>query len=154
MNIKLLTTTDPNNKVTKTYTENLSIDGQLKEKCSILKPKMLLEVGSLPTSNYAYIADFGRYYFIDNMVVVAPALVENNVVIRNMLIEVSLAVDVLMSFDSGIRNLTAVISRQENIYNLYLADDAFKAYGDSQVVTKEFPSGFSGTEQIYLVVAG
>mgnify|MGYP006908867257 CR=1 FL=1 len=140
MQIKLLTTTDPNNKVVKTYTEDQTIEATIIDGCSILKPEFTLELNSMPTSNYAYIADFNRYYFIDNPIAECPGVYT-----------LKMSVDVLMSFANGIKALTGVISRQENsnAYNLYLEDDAFKAYAYPQVVTKEFPSGFGNVVHIY-----
>lgn len=44
-----------------------------------------------------------------------------------------------MSFKSNILALGAVISRQENLYNLYLPDDKLMVSTPRQVVTKKFP---------------
>ena len=62
-------------------------------------------------------------------------------------------VDVLKTYASGIRSNTAVISRQENQYNLYLQDGVFKTYANPHYEIRKFPSGFSGYHFI-LSVAG
>lgn len=142
MTIKLLTTFDVNNKVTKTYTEDIVIEGELKEKCSILSPKILVKLDTFPTSNYAYIVEFKRYYFI------------NDIKVIDDIYELSMSVDVLMTYNTQIKALTCVISRQENKYNLYLPDNAFKAYAYPQVQTKVFPEGFSNANYFLLAVAG
>lgn len=145
MIVKLLTTKDESNKVDKIYTEDIVIEGKLKDGCSILSPKFILVLEKFPTSNYAYIEAFNRYYFIDNITVLKE---------DDHIYEISMSVDVLMSFKDNIRNLTCVISRQENKYNLYLNDNAFKAYSYPQIQTKVFPDGFSDANYFLLAVAG
>ena len=95
----------------------------------------------LLTSNYAYISEFGRYYYITNVVCVGD------------LFEVHMHVDVLMSFKSGIRSNNAVVSRQEKTYNLYLQDGVFKEQSNPHYEIKKFPSGFSSFNFI-LAIAG
>ena len=53
---------------TKLPTEGTSISCVLKDECSITSPVLELKVTEKPNFNYAYIADFGRYYFINNIV--------------------------------------------------------------------------------------
>ena len=62
-------------------------------------------------------------------------------------------VDVLMSFGTEILDNTAVISRQQSMYNLYLQDGVFKTYADNHYQIKQFPSGFN-TQQFIFSVAG
>ena len=97
---------------------------------------------SLLTSNYAYITEFGRYYYITNIVCVGD------------LFEVHMHVDVLMSFKGDIRSNSAVVSRQENVYNLYLQDGVFKTYSQPHMQVIQFPSGFTDFEFIFSVAGG
>ncbi|MBR3599318.1 MAG: hypothetical protein IKL53_05490 [Lachnospiraceae bacterium] len=92
-----------------------------------------------------YIPDFGRYYFINDVVSV-----------RNGLWEVHGHVDVLMSFSTGIKGCSATLKRQENLFNMYLDDPEFKTYNKSDIVTKVFSGGqgFSKNLSYILVVAG
>lgn len=109
----------------------------------------LLKIGSVDISsiknvNFAYIPEYGRYYYVD-----AP-VVQNNKVCA-----LSLSVDVLMSFDSSIRNLTALVSRQEKNYNLYLPDPEFKVYANTDKKTLRFSNTpFTKTPNFLLTVSG
>ena len=120
-----------------------SVTGTLREDCSIINPiiKMSAIGNYLLSSNYAYIQEFGRYYYITNIICVGD------------LFEVHMHVDVLMSFKSGIRSNEAVVARQEKEFNLYLADGVFKTYADPHYEIRQFPSGFDGFHYI-LTVAG
>jgi hypothetical protein len=121
---------------------NADITGTLREDCSIINPVIKLEnmtATQLKECNYCYIPDFGRYYYI------------NNIVCKNKLYELTMHVDVLMSFKDGIRANDAVISRQENNYNLYLQDGVFKTYANPHYEIKQFPAGFSGYHFIFSV---
>lgn len=62
--------------------------------------------------NYAYIEALDRYYFIDNVKYVA-----------NNLWEISMSVDVLMSYQLGIKNLEVFVNRNEHTYNVLIPDD-------------------------------
>ena len=119
------------------------VTGTLRENCSIIDPiiKMSAIGNNLLTSNYAYIAEFARYYYITNIVCVGD------------LFEVHMHVDVLMSFRGDIRANSAVIARQEHAYNLYLADGVFKTYADPHFEIRRFPAGFTDFHYI-LTVAG
>lgn len=120
------------------------ITGTLRENCSIIDPVIKIEqtVGSnLASCNYAYISEFGRYYYI------------NNIVCTGKLFELHMHVDVLMSYKSDIRANTAVISRQQNLYNLYLQDGVFKAQANPHYQIIKFPSGFNSFNYV-LAVSG
>lgn len=85
-----------------------------KNGCSMENPIIQITsnaLGSLANCNYAYVSDFQRFYFINDI-----TLVSNNV------LELSMHVDVLMSFNSSIKQVQALILRQENINNPYIID--------------------------------
>lgn len=132
------------NRVTKDTSTIISVAGELKQETSIIDPVILFagSLSSLANCNYMYIASFNRYYFVTNIKS-----------IRNGLIEISGHVDVLSSYASEIKSCIGIIERQANDWNLYLNDGTFKVYQNSLVVTKNFPSGFSGLEFV-LAVAG
>lgn len=141
MTIKLYSNTSDKIVVDKNITQNGSdITGTLRENCSIIDPIIKMETNPIG-SNYAYIAEFGRYYYINNIVCVGK------------LFEVQMHVDVLMSFKSGIRSNNAVVSRQEKQYNLYLQDGVFKEQANPHYEIKKFPSGFTSFNFI-LAVSG
>ena len=147
MDISFYRNKSDNNVMDKDTTLSGTISGTMREACSIVNPVFTIEDFTSfnpATANYCYIASFGRYYYINNIVV-----------ITNKLYEVHCHVDVLASFKSGIRSNSAVIARQENkdCYNLYLQDGVFKQLANPNYEIKKFPSGFSGKHYI-LVVAG
>lgn len=128
----------------KSITDLQTLTGTLRNQSSITDPVILIAVdaGSLTACNYCTISEFGRSYFINNIVSV-----------RNGLSEIHCHCDVLSSFAAGIRSNTAIVRRQENNWNLYLNDGTFKIYQNPEIITKPFPSGFS-TQQYVLAVAG
>ena len=143
MTIKFYENLSDKNHVDKVITQvGTDITGTLRDDCSIINPVLQLENFSgldLTRVNYAYIVEFGRYYYI------------NNITLRNKLYEISMHVDVLMSYKDKIRSNTAVVSRQENNYNLYLQDGVFKTEAFPHIQIVQFPDGFSDFNFIFSV---
>ena len=142
--IKLQTNSSEKNKLDKTLTDILTLNGTLRNESSILNPTIRIEgdVSQVINCNYMTIPTFGRSYFITDITS-----------LRNNIFEVSGPGDVLSTYKAGIRSNVGIIFRQENVYNLYLDDGVLKVYNNPQIVTKEFPGGFSGYEYI-LAIAG
>ena len=146
ISVKLCHNSSPVEKIGKTIDAGTSYDCVLKAGTSVLTPTIILcDTGvNLKGYNYMYIADFGRYYFIDDIVT------KNNDVW-----EVSGHVDVLETYATAIKANSAVLRRQQNIFNLYLDDPEFKTLNTVRVQTKKFPnSQFSKTLKYVLVVNG
>lgn len=121
------------------------VTGTLREGCSIIDPVIKFEGvfdTHLTDANYCYITEFGRYYYI------------NNIVCIGNLFEAHMHVDVLKTYAAGIRSNNAVISRQEHAYNLYLQDGVFKTYSQPHIQVAQFPTGFSDFEFIFSVAGG
>lgn len=144
MNIKLYNNHSANNVVTKSIFEVASFNGTLREDCSVIDPVISFEGFNrslVNQCNYAKIEQFGRYYFI------------KDIVFKGNLTEISLHCDVLSSFQTQLKSLEAVISRQEHIYNLYLQDGLFRTYQNRNYQIIQFPNAFD-TFQYVLAVAG
>lgn len=143
MTIKLYSNLSDKIVVDKNITQiGADITGTLREDCSVTDPIIKLEstVGSnITTCNYAYISEFGRYYYI------------NNIVCTGKLFELHMHVDVLMSYRGTIRTNSAVISRQEKNYNLYLQDGVFKTYSQPHYEIKQFSNGFTDFNFVFCV---
>ena len=122
-----------NKKVGKTLQTVATLSGELKERCSLLDPVLLLAAShaDISTSNYVYIPALLRYYFI-----VDP------VSVRNGLYELTCHVDVLESWKAGIKAQAAIVQRQAEKWNLYLNDGQFKVYQNPNITVWAFPSGF------------
>lgn len=144
MTVELMVNTSDTRAVTKNVTVTATFTGTLKDASSIVDPVILFEVSAslIAECNYLYIPDFGRYYYITDMVSV-----------RSHVVEVYAHVDVLMSWAAGIRANQAIVRRQENAWNLYLNDGSFRVYQNGAVLTRPFPSGFT-TQEFVLAVAG
>lgn len=143
MTIQLYTNLSDNAVVDKKITQvGSDITGTLREGCSIIDPIIKLEStvsGHLDDCNYAYITEFGRYYYI------------NNIKCIGNLFELHMHVDVLKTYATGIRSNSAVIARQEHLYNLYLQDGVFKTYSQPHIQIAQFPSGFDEFHFIFSV---
>lgn len=129
MTIQLYTNTSETNKIGKSLTSISTVTGTLREETSILSPSVEISATGLGASNYAYISDFGRYYFITDIVSV-----------RNGLWRVSMKCDVLETYKTQIYENNCVLARQENLFNLYLKDDLSKFTSDTFTLFKNFPT--------------
>lgn len=143
--VNLCTSSSPVEALTKTLTTGSDYTCVLKEGTSILKPVIIINTSdNLTTYNYMDIRDFSRYYFIDDI-----RSIHNNIW------EVSAHVDVLTTYATAIKANSAVIKRQQNLFNLYLDDPEFKTYTTQRVQCKRFPgNGFNKTLTYILVTNG
>lgn len=139
MNITLYSNSSDNNVVTKTISQVASLTGSLRNESGIMSPSILIQ-GTYPSANYCYISDWGRYYFIEEIISV-----------RNNISEIRCRIDTLMTYAQQIRDLTAIIKKQENDYNLYINDGSFMTYANDKVFTKGFPGSFSNDSYVLLV---
>ena len=133
------------NKLNKSLTQLLNLTGELKEGTSIIDPviKINASIGTLSTANYLTIDTFGRSYFINDIKSV-----------NNDIVEISCHVDVLSTYKSQIRQNTAIVRKQQNMWNLYLNDGSLKVYQNPDVQTISFPSGFNTMEFVMAVAGG
>lgn len=125
--------------VTKSLKQVATFDVNLKDSCSVQNPVLLLS-GAYLNANYCYIADFGRYYYINNATQV-----------RRGLWQYDLKCDVLMSFAKEIKANKAILKRtaQDDFANLYLPDERRMVSSETFSLYKFFPNGiFSGFESI------
>lgn len=105
MTITLYSTSSPAKTVTKQLSNAKQCTGAFRDRDnpSDRNPVIIIEGArnTLNSYNYAHIPDFGAYYFIR----------EKNAVSANTT-ELIMKKDVLMTFDAGIRNQSAIILRQ------------------------------------------
>lgn len=128
MTITLYKTTSPAEMVTKTLTGAKSVSLSLKTPVDVLHPVLVLGGVDITGYNYAYIRDFNKYYFINQLETGYAQINERK-----------LEVDVLMTYAAEIRSLYALVERQEKYYNLYLPDLRIPNYSYKRVQTKQFP---------------
>lgn len=112
---------------------------ELKDQTSIVNPTLVIKgvaAGLSTIWNYAHIATFNRYYFI------------NNWRWLNGVWECDLFCDVLASFKTGIGNLSEYIFRSASEYNGQVVDLQYPTTAetrvDSTLLTNRFQSVFAG----------
>ena len=144
MHIYLYTTPDEKNKLNKTLNNDVYYEGVLKEETSVIKPSILIEASNLSGYNYMYIGEFGRFYFISDIVSV-----------RNNLWRITGVVDVLMSFKESIKTCPIILSNtQITEQESYFMGDAWKALVKSKTDIINFPSGLNSTGEYILITSG
>ena len=102
MNILLYKTTNANNDLNKTISDKVELVGALREASSVIAPSILIQSNPIGY-NYAYIPEFGRYYYIKNITA-----------FRKGAYIIDLKCDVLMSFREEILNMSGIVSRLTN----------------------------------------
>lgn len=132
MNVNLYNYSGENERVDKSSGLSLvlSVTGQFKDAVSVIYPKLLLDVSSASNIffNYVYIQEMARYYFVTDIVLLSSTLVE-----------VSLKVDPLMSYKTGILAQKTMIARSESAGTTILYDSKLPLQSIKQI-TEEVPS--------------
>ena len=108
MIISLYNTNDSNIVIDKALTNKIDYNIKLKDNTSVISPTIILKTETLITSNYAYIPNFDRYYYIENIEV-----------FPNDIYSITLKCDVLMSFKDDIKNSSAYVSQQTTTNKYY-----------------------------------
>lgn len=149
MQIDLFTCTAERNRVNKSgYISNrFTMAGSLKKSTSVTNVTVEIEKTNpvIYKYNYMYIAEFNRYYYIDDIVNIS----------RNRW-EIHASVDVLFSFMNDILQTTAIIDKSEieTSANLYLDDGSYVMDSRKYNEIKEFPSGLNENGAYILICAG
>ena len=131
MQIKFGYTFDDRRKLEKNVTWFNTFDCKPYTDYNISAPNLLIvnATGAIANNNYAYISDYGRYYYVDSVTVG-----------RNGMYIVQLSVDVLMTHADAIKNLSATISRQENIGINDIVDSLLPLQNRKELAVIEFES--------------
>ena len=132
------------NRLIKTITQISTGTGTLRESCSMIDPSVLTAIADVSNINYAYIADFGRYYFIRKITVD-----------RANLYRLDMHVDVLMSYKTALLDCKGVINSSTKINaNSYLNSDTWVRTEKDTTTIMRFPSGLSTDGNFILITAG
>lgn len=143
MTIDLYTNTSDKNVIHKSITAYGSYTGSLRNESSIISPTIYVESSGGIFANYAYIPEFGRYYYITDIVSV-----------RNNLWRVTFRVDVLMSFADSIANLPVIVSNAENDSERYITGGQWVANVKNKTDIISFSSGLLQNGEFILITAG
>ena len=143
--ISLFKTASENNRVVKVLTDEKQLSGELRNQTSVLNPNIRIEsADNISTYNYAYISEFGRYYYITDIVSV-----------RTNCWVVSLRCDVLMSYKDEIQSMNVILNNtQETGLSNYLASPNWVNLVKTKTDIKVFPSGLSEQGEFILITAG
>lgn len=143
--ISLFKTNSENNRVVKTLTDEKQLSGELRNQTSVLNPSIRIEsADNISTYNYAHISEFGRYYYITDIVSV-----------RTNCWVVSLRCDVLMSYKDEIQGLNVILDNtQETGLSNYLSSPNWVSLVKTKTDIKAFPSGLSEQGEFILITAG
>lgn len=131
--------------ISKTLTNQISMSGTLRESCSVISPVITLENNTnISDYNYAYIPEFGRYYYITDITA-----------ITNKSWQIKLSVDVRKTYDTELRNIDVITNRAEKNANYYLNDNKLIQESYENVLTRQFtgnPFGFDGSNRHYIFI--
>ena len=143
--ISLFKTASENNRVVKVLTDEKQLSGELRDQTSVLNPNIRIEsADNISTYNYAYISEFGRYYYITDIVSV-----------RTNCWVISLRCDVLMSYKDEIQSMNVILNNtQETGLSNYLASPNWVSSVKTTTDIKVFPSGLSEQGEFILITAG
>ena len=142
--IQLGVVSDENIKVGKRFIASDSVTGVLRAGSSVVEPEIEVEgYAAFASYNFAYIAEFGRYYYIVDIIQEYDGLVI-----------FKMKCDVLTTYANDIKNHTAVVERNANKFNLFLSDEAIKSYQNARIFTREFPAGFPGGTFVIAIAGG
>lgn len=147
MEITLYTNESEKNKLEKTITNSILLEGNLRDESSIINPVILISSNKedIPYMyNYAYVPAFGRYYFITD--------IES---VRTGIWRVSMHVDVLMSYKEQIKNLNVIINNSEETgANNYLSGNQWITNVKNTTNIVNFPNGLNDNGEFILITAG
>ena len=140
MVIKFYNNISPKLALDKTLTNETTLNGTLREQTSLIDPVFNVESNNVFSSNYCYIPDFNRYYYVTG--------VES---VRQGLWRISLHVDVRMTYRQGIRQNTPILERSQTLYDLNLPDSKLSIEQDVWNVTKSMPGTFAFTRCMAII---
>jgi len=152
MTIELKVSISEPNVLQKTIVDVTSLEGSLRNDSPISNPSILIEsdavaIGDVVRANYAYIPEFGRYYYIRECTQ-----------IRNHLWKLDMVCDVLMSFATGIKASMAIVQETtvegNDRVNNYVSNDSFARLVKDKTDIIQFPSGFEDSPFFILITAG
>ena len=143
--ISLFKTASENNRVVKTLTDEKQLSGELRNQTSVLNPSIIIESSdNISTYNFAYISEFGRYYYITDIMS-----------IRTNCWVVSMRCDVLMSYKDEIRSMNVILNNtQETGLSNYLSSPNWVNLVKTKTDIKTFPKCLSNEGEFILITAG
>ncbi len=142
VHLKLFKNLSERNRVNKNIQQLAELEGTFRGQCNVLSPVITIKGEFTNQCNYFYVEELDRYYYVVECLLISDEL-----------IQLTGAVDVLMSWAVEIKLNRGIISRQATNYNLYLQDPLIHAYQNAMIGTLEFPDGFVTESYILATLA-
>ena len=119
---------------TKLPTGGTEIACVLKDDCSVISPVLEIKIATRPNYNYAYISDFGRYYYV------------NDWSYNRGVWSCNLSADVLTSWRDEIKATQAQVLFSSSLYNMNIMDNRLASIGTytRESKTADFAGSLSG----------
>lgn len=127
----------------KSLTAVTTLSGYLKNDCDIINPRIVVENTGMINANYCYIAEFGRYYYIDRQTIMS-----------NHKVMLEMSVDVLESFKTQINALSCIIDDSTTQNDKYINGEQWKTKVKTTTHIVNFPSGLNNDGAFILITAG
>lgn len=142
MNIVFYKTSDERNRIIKTLTETVRFEGVFTTSYNTINPTLQIVSRETFDSNYCYIQETNRYYFIDKINIR-----------RDGFYDLYLTLDVLMTYQDKILNLWGTVSQSKNS-GLYLKNNSISLDARPQLKKYEFTDNFNHEGNIILSCSG
>lgn len=145
MVVKFYYSQSDDRQINKVLTGETSFEGVPRGDIDIMTPVIRFDSSDIMRFNYCYIPDFQRYYSVRSINVY-----------REGLYDVSLEVDVLMSFRNHILRLECIVDKQAQSKNAdeYIDDGSLVTDNIMFNRVYNFSSGFNSTPEFILITAG
>lgn len=145
MQIKIGVSTSEKERLSKNFTEQATLDAEIKQPSSIIDPTFIIKTPNNININYVKCPYFGRNYFVNNITLLPGGRVELNC-----------HVDVLSSFASSIRGCGCIIDKQQYDAksNKYINDGSYVMEAKSVLSSINFPVGFDSQSTILITAGG
>lgn len=145
MVINFYQTRSEKERLTKVLSSLLSVEGKIKQDFSLENPVIMFKyTEDLIDKNYAYIPEFGRYYYREEPIIMGDFM------------QISFHVDVLMSFKTDILTSTIRAIRSASNYNNMMADNMIIGTGKTIYSYRKLGNGFTPSENTtnYALIIG
>ena len=144
MNLRLCINNSEKNKINKSLTAGVTLSGTLRNESNVVTPSIIINIDNPTIYNYAYIEDFGRYYFITDYIS-----------LRTGIWQINLKSDVLMSFKDSILASNVLINNTETTgKNNYLSGSNWVSNCKAKTDILTFSQGLLNDVQYILITAG
>ena len=130
-------------RISKTLTSRLQLDGTLRAETSVINPTVIIEAQNPSIYNYMHIPLFHRYYYITDITSV-----------RDDLWRVSGKVDVLMSYESELQNVPVIVADSKDTVEKYMSGNQWQTSVKTKTDIISFPNGLNSTGEYILITSG